>query len=161
AGPPGRPSAEPLAVRYLLLYTPAWSPTGVRPALESAQIEAREARVPRDLVVDERPTVFVLDSESRAIFPVDVLRAFVDAGGAIVALGRDGEPDLPGEMPSELLSGFVRPPVGPRQLLVAVRATRARSGCASGSRKRTPSPTRRSSSSRSRWTARVSRVTRR
>jgi len=109
-------------VRYLLLYTPAWSPTGVRPALESAQIEAREARVPRDLVVDERPTVFVLDSESRAIFPVDVLRAFVDAGGAIVALGRDGEPDLPGEMPSELLSGFVRPPVGPRQLLVAVRA---------------------------------------
>ena len=109
-------------MRYLLLYTPAWSPTGVRPALESAQIEAREARVPRDLVVDERPTVFVLDSESRAIFPVDVLRAFVDAGGAIVALGRDGEPDLPGEMPSELLSGFVRPPVGPRQLLVAVRA---------------------------------------
>jgi len=109
-------------VRYLLLYTPAWSPTGVRPALESAQIEAREARVPRELVVDERPTVFVLDSESRAIFPVDVLRAFVDAGGAIVALGRDGEPDLPAEMPSELLSGFVQQPVGPRQLLVAVRA---------------------------------------
>jgi len=109
-------------VRYLLLYTPAWSPTGVRPALESAQIEAREARVPRELVVDERPTVFVLDSESRAIFPVDVLRAFVDAGGAIVALGRDGEPDLPAAMPSELLSGFVQQPVGPRQLLVAVRA---------------------------------------
>jgi HD-GYP domain-containing protein (c-di-GMP phosphodiesterase class II) len=109
-------------VRYLLLYTPAWSPTGVRPALESAQIEAREARVPRELLVDERPTVFVLDSESRSIFPVDVLRAFVDAGGAIVALGRDGEPDLPAEMPSELLSGFVRQPVGPRQLLVAVRA---------------------------------------
>ena len=109
-------------MRYLLLYTPAWSPTGVRPALESAQIEAREARVPRELVVDERPTVFVLDSESRAIFPVDVLRAFVDAGGAIVALGRDGEPDLPAAMPSELLSGFVQQPVGPRQLLVAVRA---------------------------------------
>jgi len=109
-------------VRYLLLHTPAWSPAGVRPALDSAQIEAREARVPRELVVDERPTVFVLDSESRSIFPVDVLRAFVDAGGAIVALGRDGEPDLPAEMPSELLSGFVKPPVGPRQLLVAMRA---------------------------------------
>src|SRR4029077_545309 len=91
-------------------------------ALESAQIEAREARVPRELVVDERPTVFVLDAESRAIFPVDVLRAFVDAGGAIVARGRDGEPDLPAEMPSELLSGFVRQPVGPRRGLVAVRA---------------------------------------
>jgi HD-GYP domain-containing protein (c-di-GMP phosphodiesterase class II) len=109
-------------VRYLLLHTPAWTPAGVRPALESAQIEAREARVPRELVVDERPAVFVLDAESRPIFPVDVLRAFVDAGGAIVALGRDGEPDLPADMPSELLSGFVKPPIGPRQLLVAVRA---------------------------------------
>ena len=109
-------------MKYLLLHTPAWSPTGVRPALESAQIEAHEARVPRELVVDERPTVFLLDSESRSIFPVDVLRAFVDAGGAIVALGRDGERDLPAEMPSELLSGFLKQPVGPRQLLVAVRA---------------------------------------
>src|SRR6266850_1533080 len=125
-------------MRYLLLHTPAWSPAGVRPALEGAQIEAREARVPRELVVDERPTVFVLDSESRSIFPVDVLRAFVDAGGAIVALGRDGEPDLPAEMPSELLSGFVKQPVGPRQLLVAVRAgyreARARSEAANRSR---------------------------
>jgi len=109
-------------VRYLLLHTPAWSPAGIRPALDSAQIEAREARVPRELVADERPTVFVLDSESRSIFPIDVLRAFVDAGGAIVALGRDGEPDLPAEMPSELLSGFVKQPIGPRQLLVAMRA---------------------------------------
>jgi HD-GYP domain-containing protein (c-di-GMP phosphodiesterase class II) len=109
-------------VRYLLLHTPAWNPAGVRPALDGAQIEAREARVPRELIADERPTVFVLDSESRSIFTVDVLRAFVDAGGAIVALGRDGEPDLPAEMPSELLSGFVKQPVGPRQLLVAVRA---------------------------------------
>ena len=109
-------------MRYLLLHTPAWNPAGVRPALDGAQIEAREARVPRELIADERPTVFVLDSESRSIFTVDVLRAFVDAGGAIVALGRDGEPDLPAEMPSELLSGFVKQPVGPRQLLVAVRA---------------------------------------
>src|SRR5439155_1420631 len=119
---PGRPGAEPHAVRYVLLHTPAWTPAGVRPALDSAQIEPREARVPRELVVDERPTVFVLDSESRAIFPLDVLRAFVDAGGAIVALGRDGAPDLPAEMPSELLWGFVKQPVGPRQLLVAMRA---------------------------------------
>ncbi len=109
-------------MRYLLLHTPAWTPAGVRTALDSAQIEAREALVPRELIVDERPTVFVLDAESRSTFPVDVLRAFVDAGGAIVALGRDGEPDLPAEMPSELLSGFVKQPVGPRQLLLAVRA---------------------------------------
>src|SRR5207237_4840503 len=132
-------------MRYLLLHTSAWDPASVGQALERAQIEARQARLPRDLAVDERPSVFVLDSESRSAFPLDVLRAFVDAGGAIVALGRNGESDLPAEMPGELLSGFVRQPVGVRQLLVAVRAgyreaaarmepARARAEAASGSR---------------------------
>src|SRR2546423_10703321 len=123
-------------MRYVLLHTSAWDPTSVGPALERAQIETRQARLPRDLSVDERPSVFVLDSESRSVFPLDVLRAFVDAGGAIVALGRNGEADLPAEMPAELLSGVVRQPVGPRQLLVAVRAgylrAAARLGAAPG-----------------------------
>ncbi len=109
-------------MRYLLLHTPAWSPAPVRAVLEASNIEAREARLPRELAVDERPAVFILDSESRSLFPLDVLRAFVDAGGAIVAIGRAGETDLPPEMPSELLSGFIRHPLGPRELLVAVRA---------------------------------------
>src|SRR2546423_2554161 len=109
-------------MRYLLLHTSAWDPASVGPVVQRAEIEARQARMPRDLAVDDRPSVFVLDDESRSAFPLDVLRAFVDAGGAIVALGRNGEADLPPEMPSELLSGFVRQPVGPRQLLVAVRA---------------------------------------
>ena len=109
-------------MRYVLLHTPTWRPASAAPALEAAQIDVREVRLLRDLAVDERPTVLVLDAESRSILPLDVLRAFVDAGGAIVALGRDGEPDVPTEMPSELLSGFVRHPVGVRQLLVAVRA---------------------------------------
>jgi len=94
----------------------------VAPALEGAQVEVREVRLPRDLTVDERPTVLVLDAESRSALPLDALRAFVDAGGAIVALGRDGEPDVPAAIPSELLSGFVRHPAGARQLLVAVRS---------------------------------------
>src|SRR6266545_3116221 len=94
----------------------------MRPALESAQIAAREVRLPHDLAANERPTVFVLDADSRSVFPLDVLRAFVDAGGAIVALGRDGESDVPTGMPSELLSGIVRHPAGQRQLLLAVRA---------------------------------------
>jgi len=79
-------------------------------------------RAPRDVVADERPTVFVLDAHNRSTFPLDVLRSFVDAGGAIVALGRDGEADVPSEMPAELLSGFVRHPAGPREFLVAVRS---------------------------------------
>ena len=109
-------------MRYLLLHSPAWDPASVRPILESSQIEARAVRVARDLGVDERPTVFLLDSECRSIFPLDVLRAFVDAGGAIVALGREGEADVPAAMPAELLSGFVPHPPAPRELLVAVRA---------------------------------------
>jgi HD-GYP domain-containing protein (c-di-GMP phosphodiesterase class II) len=109
-------------MRYVLLHTPAWDPASVRPVLEGTHIEARETCQPRDLVVDDRPTVLVLDSESRSLFPLDVLRAFVDAGGAIVALGRNGEADVPAEVPAELLSGFARHPAGPRQLLVAVRA---------------------------------------
>ncbi|HEX4574987.1 MAG TPA: hypothetical protein VH158_07635, partial [Gemmatimonadales bacterium] len=109
-------------MRYLLLHTPAWDPASARPALESAQIELRETRLARDLAADDRPTVFVLDADSRSLFPLDALRAFVDAGGAIVALGREGEVDVPSAMPSELLSGFVSHPLGQRQLLVAVRA---------------------------------------
>src|SRR2546423_3044732 len=109
-------------MRYVLLHTSAWDPTNVGPAVERSQSETLQAHLPRDLSVYERPSVFVLDSESRSVFPLDVLRAFVDAGGAIVALGRNGEADLPREMPPELLSGLGRQPVGPRQLLVAVRA---------------------------------------
>ncbi len=109
-------------MKFLLLHTPAWQPASLAPVLEGAQIETRDLRVTRDLAVDERPTVFLLDPESRSVFPVDLLRTFVDAGGAIVALGRDGEVDIPAELPSELLSGFARHPLGPRQLLVAVRA---------------------------------------
>ena len=52
-------------MRYLLLHSPAWDPAGIRPILDAAQIEARATRLPRDLGVDERPTVFVLDSDRR------------------------------------------------------------------------------------------------
>ena len=100
-----------------------WRPDTVAPALETAQVEARPVRQARDLVVaDDRPTVFLLDAESRSVFPVDVMRAFVDAGGAIVALGRNGEMDVPEGLPTEFLSGFLTQPTSPRRLLVAIRA---------------------------------------
>ena len=73
-----------------------WQPAAVAPALETSQVEARAVRQAKDLAVaDSRPTVFLLDAESRSAFPVDLMRAFVDAGGAIVALGRNGETDVP------------------------------------------------------------------
>src|SRR5436309_7560887 len=98
-------------------------PDAVAPALETSQVEARPVRQTKDLAVtDDRPTVFLLDAESRSAFPVDVMRSFVDAGGAIVALGRNGETDVPEGLPTEFLSGFLTQPTSPRRLLVAIRA---------------------------------------
>src|SRR5881394_2349055 len=100
-----------------------WRPDAVAPALETSQVEARAVRQPKELAVaDDRPTVFLLDAESRSAFPVDVMRSFVDAGGAIVALGREGETDVPEGLPTEFLSGFLTQPTSPRRLLVAIRA---------------------------------------
>jgi HD-GYP domain-containing protein (c-di-GMP phosphodiesterase class II) len=109
-------------MRYLLLHPPLWRPDAVTPALQTSQVEIRAVRQWRDLAVDDRPTVFLLDAESRSSFPVDMLRSFVDAGGAIVALGRNGEADVPDGLPTEVLSGFVTDPASPRRLLVAIRA---------------------------------------
>ena len=92
-------------MRYLLLHPPRWRPDDVAPALETSRVEARAVGQPRDLAVgDDRPTVFLLDPESRSSFPVDVMRSFVDAGGAIVALGRAGETDVSEGLPTELLA---------------------------------------------------------
>ena len=110
-------------MRYLLLHPPRWQPDEVAPALETSRVEARPVAHARDLAVgDDRPTVFLLDPDSRSLFPVDVMRAFVDAGGAIVALGREGETDVPEGLPTELLSGFLTSPTSPRRLLVSIRA---------------------------------------
>ncbi|HXH62966.1 MAG TPA: HD domain-containing phosphohydrolase [Gemmatimonadales bacterium] len=109
-------------MRYVLLHTSAWSPAPVAAALESAQVEARAVRGPRDLVVGELPTVFLLDGDSRSAFPLDSVRAFVDAGGAVLALGQEGETDVPSALPDDLLSAFLRAPTPTRQILLAVRA---------------------------------------
>ncbi len=109
-------------MRYLLLHSPTWRPDAVDSALTTSQVEARAVRQLRDLAVADRPTVFLLDAESRSAFPVDILRSFVDAGGAIVALGRNGEADVPDGIPTEFLSGFLTHPATPRRLLVAIRA---------------------------------------
>jgi HD-GYP domain-containing protein (c-di-GMP phosphodiesterase class II) len=107
---------------YLLLHPATWSPAPLAQALEAALVETRAVSGGRDLVPDDRPTVFLLEPDTRSMFSVDVLRAFVDAGGAIVAIGREGEDDVPDTLPTELLTGFVRFPAGVRQLLVSIRA---------------------------------------
>jgi HD-GYP domain-containing protein (c-di-GMP phosphodiesterase class II) len=109
-------------VSYLLLHADLWSPAALAPALETFRVEPRAIRAARELLPNDRPTVFLLDPDSRMGFPLDALRGFVDAGGAIVALGGPGELDVPDGLPPELLSGFLAHPVGTRQLLVAIRA---------------------------------------
>jgi HD-GYP domain-containing protein (c-di-GMP phosphodiesterase class II) len=106
-----------------LLHAPTWQPEALAPALESAQVQLKQVRQLRDLAVaDDRPTVFLLDAESRSGFPVDVMRSFVDAGGAIVALGRESEVDAPDALPIEFLTGFLTHPQTSRRMLVAIRA---------------------------------------
>lgn len=107
---------------YLLLHGDAWSPAPLARALEAAQVETRVIGGASDLGPNDRPTAFVLDADSRAVYPLETLRAFVDAGGAIVALGRKDEADVPDGLPTELLTGFVPQGAGLRQLLVAIRA---------------------------------------
>jgi len=130
-------------VNYLLLHADAWSPAGLAPVFEAAGVETRGIHAARDLVPNKQPTVFLLDGDSRGAFPLEALRGFVDAGGAIVALGSKGEADVPEQLPTELLSGFVPQasgfrrsletmrelvtgfvpqPAGTRQLLVAIRS---------------------------------------
>ncbi|HJQ65463.1 MAG TPA: hypothetical protein VJ816_03750, partial [Gemmatimonadales bacterium] len=109
-------------MNYLLLHSDVWSPAPLAPVLEAARVATQGIHAARQLVPNDRPTVFVLDPESRSTFPLDALRAFVDAGGAIVALGAAGETDVPEGIPPELLSGFLAEPIGVRQLLVAIRA---------------------------------------
>lgn len=107
---------------YLLLHSDSWAPEALVPVLEAAHVESRVVRTDRELVPNTRPTLLLLDPESRDTFPFGALRGFVDAGGAIVALGRVGEGDVPEGLPTDLLSGFLPQPLGERQLLVAIRA---------------------------------------
>ena len=91
-------------------------------ALKAFKVDTQAVRLPRELMPNERPTVFVLDPASRANYPTETLRAFVDAGGSIITLGREGETDVAEGLPMELLSAFVKHPQGNRQLLIAIRA---------------------------------------
>src|SRR2546425_13320948 len=102
-------------MRYVLLHPPLWRPDAVAPALETSQVEARPVRQPKELaVVDDRPTVFLLDAEGRSPFPVDIMRSFVDPGGAIVALGRNGEGNVPEGWPTGVVSCFITYPSSTR-----------------------------------------------
>jgi len=111
-------------VRLLLLHSASWSPAAIARPLATEQIETRVIPSLREARFsgDNRPTVLLLDAESRSEASPVVLGAMLDAGVAILVLGRPNEEDLPAEFPVDLLAGYVKVPVGPRHLLVAIRA---------------------------------------
>ncbi len=109
-------------MKFLLLYSPGWHPAAVAEALAQDQVECRPLAPEDAAVLDERPTVYLLDSADRDEATTPRLAALVEAGVAIVALGAVGEEDLPGTMAPEQLAAFVRAPVPPRTLLLALRS---------------------------------------
>ncbi|MGE0352622.1 MAG: HD-GYP domain-containing protein [Gemmatimonadales bacterium] len=109
-------------MKYLLLHTRSWSPAPVAAALAAEQVEERLIEPPWQAAQDDRPTVLVLDPETRERIPGPALSALRDRGVSVLALGAPGEDDVPDSIPAELISGFVRYPAGTRQLLVALRA---------------------------------------
>ncbi|MGH7704191.1 MAG: GAF domain-containing protein, partial [Gemmatimonadales bacterium] len=108
-------------MRFLLLHTPSWSPEPIAQALAAEGIEARAISPVSEPGLDDRPTVFLLDPDSRDRMPVVRLGALYDTGVSIVALGRPEEQDVPAELATEVLTSFVKAPAGARQLLVALR----------------------------------------
>lgn len=108
-------------MKFALLHPISFDRAPIAQALETEDVVAREVRSPQELTITGGRAVFLLDAPGRAAFPHAALRAFVDAGGAVVALGAPGEPDLPDGLPADLIAAYVPQPFGTRQLLLALR----------------------------------------
>ncbi len=109
--------------KFVLLHGAAWDPGAAAAALDAEQIERRIVTTAAADLVDERPTVLLLDESLRRPLGPAGVRAAVDAGATIVALGAPGESDLPADLPgAEFAPLFLSQPVGARQLLAALKA---------------------------------------
>lgn len=109
--------------KLVLLHGPAWVPGAAAPALDAEHIERKAVTTEASDLVDERPTVLLLDETLRGLLGPAGVRAAVEAGAILLALGAPGETDLPADLPgAEYAPLFLTLPVGPRQLLVALKA---------------------------------------
>ncbi len=119
---------------YTLLYPERYDISSIRDALEVSGVLAEPIQGPNELRVGNGVSVFLLNATSRPDFASDSLKRYVAAGGAVVALGAAGETDIPEEIDSDLLSGFLGDGQGPKQLLLllrtAYREAAARADCA-------------------------------
>ena len=108
-------------MKSLLLHAPGYDLSPIADALTSEQIETSAAQSADDLTTDERPTVLILDPTARDLYSQTSIRALVDAGGSAIVIGSAGEEAAPDLVPERLLSAFLVPPFGTKQLLVALR----------------------------------------
>ena len=109
-------------MKFRLLHTSSWSPASIGDALASEQVESVMVGETLDHKLDGLPTVFLLDPDGRRRISASVLDSLRERGATIVALGSPGEDDVPTDLPVDLLSGFVKAPAPPRELLVALRS---------------------------------------
>ena len=109
-------------MKFRLLHTATWNPASIGEALAAEQVDAVMLSEPVANKIDGLPTVFLLDHEGRKRIAPAVLDSLRENGATIVALGGPGEEDVPADLPVDLLSGFVKAPAPPRELLVALRS---------------------------------------
>ena len=91
-------------MKFTLLHPETFDPALIAKALAAEDILTREVRSAQDLAAAEGRAVLVLDPPSRAGFPASGLRAFLDGGGAVVALGAPGEGDVSDSVPLDLVA---------------------------------------------------------
>jgi hypothetical protein len=109
-------------MKFLLFHLPSWTPETISHPLAQEGVEVRQVSSASEVAADHRPTVLLLDAAARSHFTPHALLALRDAGVAVLALGANGEEDVPHDLPAEALAGFVRGPIGGRQLLVGLRS---------------------------------------
>lgn len=109
--------------QYLLLCAGGWQPEPrVAGVLAREQVEVGALAEASPPVLNGRPTVVVLD-QSRQVQPdCEVVARLVNDGATAVMLGTPGTDDVPADVPDGALSAYLAPPVGPRRLLIALRA---------------------------------------
>ena len=109
-------------MRFVLLHSPTWDPGKAQAMLDAEPIECRAVTaLPEGSLVD-RPTVLLVDETLRRWLGASGIQQAAEAGAGIVMLGTPGEDDLPADFPDgALISAFLTHPVGPRQLMTALK----------------------------------------
>lgn len=86
--------------KFVLLHSPAWDRGGAAAALDAEQIECRAITGVAAGLLDDRPTVLLLDEALRRLLGSVGVRAVADAGATVVALERRARPICPPSSPA-------------------------------------------------------------